>query len=149
MAAAGLIARSTTRRHRDMLLISLAVIALAGLLEVRADQRVFVRGFPAWPLPEMCASRTWLHVECPGCGLTRSFVYLAHSDLNASWRMHRLGWLLALAVVAQLPYRLLGLATGNSAPLGTTFPRLCAWTLVVLLLVNWLVNLLARFAANL
>jgi len=132
-----------------MLLISLAVISLAGLLEVRSDQRVFVHGFPACPLPEMCMSRTWLGLECPGCGLTRSFVHLAHGDLSASWRLHRLGWLLALAVVAQLPYRLVALATGKSAPLGTTFPRLCAWTLVVLLLVNWLVNLLARFAANL
>ena len=127
-----------------MLLISLTVIALAGLLEVRADQRVFLHGFPGLPLPEMCMSRTWLQFECPGCGLTRSFVHLAHGDLSASWRLHRLGWLLALAVVAQLPYRIVALARGDNAPLGTTFPRLFGWTLVVLLFVNWLMNLVSR-----
>lgn len=129
-----------------MLLISLAVLVLAAVLEVRADQRVFVRGFPDWPLPESCMSRLWLHVECPGCGLTRSFVYLAHGDLGAAWRLHRVGWLMALAVVAQIPYRALALATGKGMPLGTTFPKWFAWTLLVLLLVNWLINTFARLA---
>lgn len=134
---------SKGRRHRDVLLISLAVVALAFLLEVRTDQRVFLRGFPELPLPEMCLSRSWLHVECPGCGLTRSFVYLAHGHWSESWHVHRFGWLLALTVAAQIPYRLVALRTGNAAPLGTTFPRIFGWTLIALLAINWLMKLLS------
>lgn len=134
---------SKTRRHREILFISTVVLVLALVLEVRADQRVFFRGYPEWPLPETCLSRSWLHIECPGCGLTRSIVHLAHCQWGESWRMHRLGWLLALTIGGQIPYRLVALCTGNPAPLGVTFPRLFGWTLLALLAVNWLMKLLA------
>ncbi len=143
MTSAAPIIGPGSRRHRDILLISTAVLVLALLLEVRADQRVFFRGHPEWPLPETCLSRSWLNFECPGCGLTRSFVHLAHGEWSESWRMHRIGWLLALTVAGQIPYRLVALCGGNPAPLGTAFPKFFGWTLLALLAVNWLMKLLA------
>jgi len=132
------------RRHREMLIIAAAVIVLAFLLEVHSDQRVAFSVLPQCPLPETCPSRTLLHVECPGCGLTRSFVYLAHGDWRASWNIHRVGWFLALAVVVQIPYRLVALRSRDGLPLGTSVPKLFGTLLVVLLIVNWLINLVSR-----
>jgi hypothetical protein len=129
------------------LLAALVVIVLAVALEVRPDQRVAFRFWPALALPESCPSRTYLHLECAGCGLTRSFIYLAHGDLAASWSVHRLGWLVALAVVLQIPYRALALKTGSDAPLGRSLPQILGWLLLVLLLVNWLMKLIAGMAA--
>jgi Protein of unknown function (DUF2752) len=133
-----------TRRHQEMLVICVAVVALAFLLEVHADQRVAFRFLPGWPLPETCPSRTLLHVDCPGCGLTRSFVHLAHGDWRASWNIQRVGMLLALAVVLQIPYRIAALLSPGGLPLGTSFPKFVGWLLVTLLFVNWLANLIAR-----
>jgi hypothetical protein len=131
------------RRHREMLGLATLVIVLSWLLEVHSDQRVAIGFLPAWPLPETCMSRSLFHVSCPGCGLTRSFVYLAHADWKASWNMHRLGWLLAVAVVAQIPYRIFALATGQPAPLGKSAPRAFGMLLITLLIVNWVANMIS------
>ena len=83
-------------------------MVLSFALQVRPDERVHVGGLSGLPLPPSCASYELFRVRCPGCGLT-SFIRLAHGDLAASWRYHRIGWVLALAVVVQIPYRLLAL----------------------------------------
>ncbi len=132
------------RLHRHVLCASLAVISLAFLLEVHADQRVAFRFLPGVPLPETCPSRTLFHVDCPGCGLTRSFVHLAHGNWRASWKIQHAGMFLALAVLLQIPYRVAALRTPTGLPLGTSFPKLFGTLLVILLLVNWLMNLIAR-----
>ncbi|MBW3622934.1 MAG: DUF2752 domain-containing protein [Armatimonadetes bacterium] len=56
-----------------------------------------------------CPSRLLLHLPCPGCGLTRSWVALWHGDLLASFRYHPLGMALFLLCLlflfAPLSYR--------------------------------------------
>jgi len=131
---------TSTRRHREMLLVAAAVVLLAPLLEVCPDQRVAFSLLPAWPLPETCPSRSLFHIDCPGCGLTRSLIYLAHGDPAASWRIHRVGWLMALAIVLQFPYRIVALRSQNGAPLGRSVPKLFGWLLIVALIANWLVK---------
>lgn len=58
-----------------------------------------------WELPPLCLSRILLDRECFGCGMTRSFTYMGHLDLDGAWRLHKLGPLLYLLVAAQIPYR--------------------------------------------
>jgi hypothetical protein len=137
-------ASNRTKRHREMLTIAVTVIVLAFLLEVHSDQRVAFSMLPQWPLPETCPSRSLLHVECPGCGLTRSFVHLAHGNWCAAWNVNRAGLFVALAVILQIPYRLAGLWSPSGFPLGSWLPRLFGILLIVLLLCNWLINLLTR-----
>lgn len=52
------------------------------------------------PLGALC----WLHaafgVDCPMCGMTRSFVALAHGEVAAAFRFHPAGPLLFVAMVA-------------------------------------------------
>jgi hypothetical protein len=131
------------RRHREMLLISCAVLALALLFQVRADERVAVTGLPEYPLPPTCMSREWFGVRCPGCGLTRSFVHLAHGDWSAAWRSHRLGWLLMAALLLQFPYRIVAMARGGRSPLGTLLPKLFGYALITLLFANWSLDVIA------
>ena len=132
------------RRHREVLGVALAVVVLSCMLEVHSDQRVALRFLPDYPLPETCMSRRLFRIECPGCGLTRSFVYLAHGEWVACWHAHRVGWLLALTVVFQVPYRIFALATGSPAPLGKSAPKFLGTLLVVLLIVNWMANVISR-----
>jgi hypothetical protein len=127
--------------HRLILAISTAVLLAACVLQVRTDQRVAVALLPGWPLPEVCQSKVLLGIECPGCGLTRSFVHLAHGDVAASLAIHPLGWLVALFVVAQIPYRLWAIATHSAAPLGERVPWIITGVIAALLIIVWIVRL--------
>lgn len=134
------------QRHLEMLAVAVGVMMLSVLLDVRADQRVFVRFFPTMVLPETCLSRSALGVPCPGCGLTRSIIYLAHGDLAASLQLHRLGWLMAAAILFQIPYRLYALRYGDVSPATLFAYRIFGQVLIALLLLNWLWLTISRSA---
>jgi len=46
----------------------------------------------------LCWFRGVFHIDCPFCGMTRSFVALAHGDLGAALRFHPAGPLLFVAM---------------------------------------------------
>jgi uncharacterized protein DUF2752 len=93
------------QHHRFYLWFAAVVVGLAFSLTVRDDQRVALRPLPYIALPESCPSKIYFGIDCPGCGLTRSFIHLAAGNLAASFSTHRVGWLMALAVLCQFPYR--------------------------------------------
>src|SRR5204862_4774402 len=62
-----------------------------------------------------------------------------HGDFAASWRLHRLGWLMAVALLLQCPYRLICLSRGRSI-FGTHFPVVIGYLILGLLVGNWLVD---------
>ena len=135
------------RRSRDLTLlwISLAVIVLSFALRVRPDQRVALLGLDRLPAPEMCGSRLWFGIECPGCGLTRGFIRLASGDWSGTISLNRVTPLLAFAVLMQIPYRL---ASRLAWPLARRFgdsvwSTACGWVLIVALIGNWLLKLLS------
>lgn len=132
--------------HRTLLWMSIVVIAAAILLRVRPDQKVELEFLRGWPAPELCQSRVWFGWECPGCGLTRSFIHLAHGDFASSVAVNRVGWLLALLVVLQIPYRLWAMHSSTGRPLGRLAPWVVLWSLIVLLFANWIANTITRLA---
>jgi hypothetical protein len=50
----------------------------------------------------LCWFRAAFHIDCPFCGMTRSFVWLAHGDVVAAWRFHPAGPLLFVAMLVFL-----------------------------------------------
>ena len=126
------------RTHQTMLAISVAVLLLSALLVIRSDQKVALWCLPNWPAPETCMSRTALGIPCPGCGLTRSFISLAHGEFARSWNYNHMGGVLALLTFAQIPYRLWALRHPTGTPLGRTFPHVLASTLIAMLFLNWI-----------
>jgi hypothetical protein len=128
-------------RHREMLLVTTVILIGSFVLKVRADQRVAPRGFPGYPLPETCHTRALFGMKCPGCGLTRSFIYLAEGSWNTSLASHRIGWLMALAVLLQLPYRVLCLRWGEPPPWGLFAARCFGYFLIAALVGSWICDL--------
>jgi hypothetical protein len=67
---------------------------------VPGSERVVLLGVE---VPEICFWKRALGIDCPGCGLTRSWVYLAHGDWRAAWSMNVLGPILFLTALIQIP----------------------------------------------
>jgi hypothetical protein len=125
-------------RHWTMLLIATAVMIAALSLHANGRGQVGPTWLPGVWLPELCGSRALFSIECPGCGLTRSFVALAHGDLARSLTYHRVGWLLALAVVLQFPYRILSLRELRFGVVERNWPTWFGCLLIATLVGNWL-----------
>lgn len=76
--------------HTSLTVLCLGALAGAFLIQPGTDEHL---RFMDVRLPPMCAFRVQTGIDCPGCGLTRSWVFLAHGDWTTSLARHRLGWL--------------------------------------------------------
>ena len=131
-------------RHWTMLALSVGVLSAACLLQINDGGRVDASWLPFDSLPPMCGSRALLGIECPGCGLTRSFVALASGDLSESFRFHRLGWLMFLATASQIPYRIVRLRQLRQGDLAERcWPTWFGSFLIAALIINCTVNMIS------
>jgi hypothetical protein len=130
--------QAARRRHWEILVVASLVVVLAFAMQIRPDGLVALAALPDYPLPPSCPSYTCFGVKCPGCGLTRSLIHLAHGHWEASREVHPVGWVLAAAILLQFPYRILALRRGGRPPLGTVFPQVFGYGLIALLVGNWL-----------
>jgi uncharacterized protein DUF2752 len=138
--------RAAISRHREVFCAAAVVLVLSLVLDVRSDSRVVARGFPGLALPQTCLSKALWNVKCPGCGLTRSMIHLAHGDWSASWHDHRLGAFLAVVIALQIPYRLLALRRPDRPLIPVPVQNLLSYGLIALLASNWLVDVFASTA---
>jgi hypothetical protein len=85
-------------RALDLVLAGLAAAQLgAAAWLVPAGDRVLMPG--GEPVGGLCLVHAVTSAACPLCGMTRSFVALAHGDLGAAFRFHPGGLLLFVAMV--------------------------------------------------
>lgn len=123
--------------HAVWLTVSLVVLLTAAVLENRGAGQVALFGFA---LPSLCAWQRLWNMACPGCGLTRSFVALAHGRWHQAWQFHLVGPLLFGLLALQVPYRSLQLwrlSRGMAAIRWRFLPAVLA-ALVILMFAAWL-----------
>jgi hypothetical protein len=88
-------------RLADLALAALALVQLAGAMWL-----VPTRDAVAWRDGSPLGGACWFHaatgLDCPFCGMTRSFVALAHGQVAAAFRFHPAGPLLFVAMLAFL-----------------------------------------------
>ncbi len=84
------------------LLASIAVLFLSFMFEVTGERCVVVRGWGA-QLPESCAMYSRFGLNCPGCGLTRSFVYMSAGEVGNALKVNPVGILGYLFLLMQIP----------------------------------------------
>jgi hypothetical protein len=90
--------------HIVFLTLSVAVLTASALLSVQGPLQVNLP-LVGESLPMLCHWKRFTGIDCPGCGMTRCFISLAHGDIGAAWRFNPAGFLLFALVAAQIPYR--------------------------------------------
>lgn len=129
--------------HLGILAISLTVLILSALLQVRPDGRVFLLNWTGVPLPESCMTKIATGWPCPGCGLTRCFIYLTHGNLAAAWEVNRAGILVYGLVVSQIPWRIWQIRNLRRGRVyEPTWLMWAAAAVALMPLLNWLLRLL-------
>jgi hypothetical protein len=78
-------------------LLAASQLVLAGWLVPAGDRVLLADGRP---LGGACVSHALFGIDCPMCGMTRSFVALAHGDVAAAFAFHPAGPLLFVAMLA-------------------------------------------------
>ena len=96
--------RRAWQLHVFLLFVSSAVVLLATTMSVHQAKEVRLPWLPA-SLPELCFFRAGTGIDCPGCGLTRSFISFGHGQLLLSWSYNPAGALFFPVVAFQIPYR--------------------------------------------
>jgi hypothetical protein len=90
--------------HVFLFAASCLVVLLAATMSIQDGAGVSLPGI-AIPLPELCYFRRGVGLDCPGCGLTRSFIALAHGEIARAWQFNPAGLLLFPLVAFQIPYQ--------------------------------------------
>lgn len=126
--------------HWTYLGICLVLVLLPAFLSSSDSACVSLFGLR---VPGSCLSRELFHADCPGCGLTRSFVAVTHGQFGESFSLHRLGLVLYLFFLGQIAYRVYCLRK-RCANLPAALLRLQSWLgfgMVTALLANWAIGL--------
>ncbi len=96
--------------HAVLLAFASGVVLAAVLLTPSTD----VLTLFGVEIPMVCSFRRLTGVGCPGCGLTRSFTFMAHGQLWGAFQMNYLGPLAFVVTAAQIPWRCYRLFEGRA-----------------------------------
>ena len=106
--------RLTAEQSGHLVILAMAsAVVLASMILTPTDSVVMLFG---WPVPPLCLWKNMTGLDCPGCGLTRSFTYMGHGEVLTAFARHKLGPLLDAVVALQVPWRAYRLL--RSKPLG-------------------------------
>ena len=122
---------------------SLAILTLAAIMSVGLPRRVYLPGL-SFPLPETCMLHARFGLDCPGCGLTRSFIHFAHGRLFEGMSLNPAGIAIFLFVAAQVPAAAFRFALGRSSRIAILWSRCNEIALIVLpslTFIQWIVRL--------
>jgi hypothetical protein len=124
--------------HIEMLIVSLCVCLAALLLKINDAGKVCFVLYEGWVAPGLCTSYELLGIECPACGLTRSFISFARLDIGRAFSFNRIGPIFALLVLFQIPYRLWCVRNWPHGAFSRKTTRNVGYLLLVALVMNWL-----------
>jgi hypothetical protein len=137
--ANGLVLRQW-RFHALILSVCLAVLTVAAMFS--SGDGVQVAAPLIGNLPSFCLWQRTLATDCPGCGLTRCFIALAHGDIALAWRLNPAGLLMFAILLYQIPFRgiqLWRLSHGWPALChGYRTVRFLVWAVIAALIAQWL-----------
>ncbi len=131
------------RFHASILGAALLILGASAALRVRGQRQVVVPVVNQ-PLPGVCTFKRLTGYDCPGCGLTRSVISVAHGQWWNALVFNPAGFVFFALIAFQIPYRTYQLLRIHRGKPTYHFAKLDQWVvlgLVVVLLAQWLAKL--------
>ncbi len=124
---------------------AVSVLALACVLRVGEGRQVLLPWLGR--LPETCTLYARFGIDCPGCGLTRSFISLARGDLRTAWELSPVSLLMFAYTAVQIPLALAHLSRASRSLLGvlTQWNQVAFVALLLALLLQWVIRIVFDF----
>jgi hypothetical protein len=95
--------------RRSLLIICGAILFLSSVLQINQNGQVYLPPFEQFGLPAMCATKVLFHLDCAGCGITRSLVSIGHGDWRTSLAFHPAGLAVYGFLWAQVLFQVMAL----------------------------------------
>lgn len=92
-------------------------------------------------VPHICLFRLFLHVPCPGCGVTHAILATAHFRLAAAWHGNPAGLALVAGFCYQLIARPIAMLSPQTAEFVVRTSRLLSNFVIVSLFAVWIARL--------
>ncbi len=130
--------------HVAVLLASAAVLTLSMVLSTSGQTKVLIP-LLGIPMPELCTWNRLTGWDCPGCGLTRSFVCVGHGQLLRAFTFNPVGPILFLLMTAQIPYRIVQLVRIRLGKTPFALGRLetqIGIAILVAIMVQWVLRMI-------
>ncbi len=105
---------------------ALVLIVTSLLLKAGDGRQVVVRGLDV-ALPESCASYRLLGINCPGCGLTRTFVAVSDGRLGDAMNLNPVGVVGYFFVLVQIPLAAIHFLMLTRGMQSKAFSKLISW----------------------
>jgi hypothetical protein len=144
------IAADARAHHRSYLVLAVLALGLSLALDAGAGGGLVVPVIGAGrELPVLCPLKAATGWDCPGCGLSRSFVAIAHGRIAEGFAQHRIGLAIFLLAIYQLAYRPWMMRRGAWDPPGPLLAvhRVATFAVIAALVANWIVNLIMKVTA--
>ena len=97
--------RTHVSLHLFFMLFSAVLIGLSFFFVLEGNTGVRIPGMPT-AMPETCNAKRMFGIDCPGCGLTRSFISMSSGRFQKAIRFNPSGPLSYLFVLIQIPWHL-------------------------------------------
>ena len=91
--------------HLTFFLFSAVIIGCSFAMTSEGQTTVEAPGIP-FSMPQTCLSRRVWGIDCPGCGLTRSFISMSDGKFRRAFGFNAAGPLVYAFVLVQLPWHL-------------------------------------------
>lgn len=118
-------------------------LSLAASLQIGENRRVYLP-FVGVPVPESCSFYRMFRVDCPGCGLTRTFIHMMHGRISDAWNLNPTGVFVFLFFASQIVLGACRFTFGERMAVVRNWSRwnnICLATLASALLVQWTIRL--------
>lgn len=138
----GSFVRNEIRLHWMFIAMPAAVLVLSFLMRSDGPTDVYLPGFE-FAMPATCTSQQLTGVDCPGCGLTRSFIAISHGQWGRAWSFNAAGFVVYAFCAIQIPWhgiQIVRLRRGR-LPITTAWVYWVPMIMVVALVTHWIVKL--------
>lgn len=126
--------------RRSLLLICGAILVLSSALGINTNGQVYLPPFEQFGLPAMCATKVLFHLDCAGCGITRSLVSIGHGNWRDGLAFHPAGLAVYGFLWAQVIFQIVALrCLKRGLPIAQS--RFLSWYFYALLAMFFLTGL--------